>query len=172
MPPDAASTDEDCAMSSTADQPISFAGGTLDRYRHVCAFFDGFDEEVSVLGPFVRQGLERGEKAFHIVDPELLPHYPRMLHDHGIDVHTALERGQFEIRTWHEAYLREGRFDQDAMLTLIEQVLNDGPAQGFPLTRLVAHMEWSLEDMPGVDDLLEYETRLNYVLPRYKDPVI
>src|SRR5713226_2488071 len=30
----------------------------------------------------------------------------------------------------------------------------------------------SLLDKPGVDDLLEYEARLNYVLPRYDDPVI
>ena len=29
-----------------------------------------------------------------------------------------------------------------------------------------------LEDFPGVNDLLEYEARLNYILPRYKDPVI
>jgi hypothetical protein len=58
------------------------------------------------------------------------------------------------------------------MLALIEEVLNGGKAEGFPLTRLVAHMEWSLQDFPGVDDLVEYETRLNYVLPRYKDPVI
>jgi len=29
-------------------------------------------------------------------------------------------------------------------------------------------MEWALEDRPGVDDLVEYETRLNYVLPRYR----
>ena len=43
---------------------------------------------------------------------------------------------------------------------------------GYPLTRLVAHMEWALEDMPGVNDLVEYETRLNYVLPKYRDPVI
>jgi hypothetical protein len=27
-------------------------------------------------------------------------------------------------------------------------------------------------DKPGVGDLVEYETRLNYVLPRYDDPVI
>jgi hypothetical protein len=44
--------------------------------------------------------------------------------------------------------------------------------EGFPLTRLVAHMEWALEDRPGVNDLVEYETRLNYVLPRYADPVV
>jgi hypothetical protein len=57
------------------------------------------------------------------------------------------------------------------MLALIEEVLAGGKAQGFPLTRLVANMEWALEDRPGVDDIVEYETRLNYVLPKYDDPV-
>jgi len=57
------------------------------------------------------------------------------------------------------------------MLALIEEVLQAGTAQGFPLTRLVANMEWALEDRPGVDDIVEYETRLNYVLPKYDDAV-
>ncbi|MGH9173943.1 MAG: MEDS domain-containing protein, partial [Vicinamibacterales bacterium] len=90
----------------------------------------------------------------------------------GIDVRASEATGQLEVIHWEDAYLRGGRFDQDAMLALIEEVLNGGRQQGFPLTRLVAHMEWALEDFPGVDDLVEYETRLNYVLPRYKDPVI
>ena len=83
-----------------------------------------------------------------------------------------MQRGQLEVRTWAEAYLRDGHFDQDRMLALIQDVLEGGAQQGFPLTRLVAQMEWALEDRPGVDDLVEYETRLNYLLPRYKDPVI
>jgi len=33
-------------------------------------------------------------------------------------------------------------------------------------------MEWALLDKPGVEDLVEYETRLNYVLPKYNDTVI
>ena len=37
---------------------------------------------------------------------------------------------------------------------------------------LIAHMEWALEDFPGVNDLVEYETRANFILPKYKDPVI
>ena len=32
---------------------------------------------------------------------------------------------------------------------------------GFPRTRLVAHMEWALEDREGVSDLMEYEARFN-----------
>ena len=155
-----------------ADQPIPFAGALLDRYRHVCAFFDNADQEHRVMDPFVREGLERGEKGFHIVDPEQRADYVRRLEAAGIDVPAAIDGGQLELRTWEEAYLREGHFDQDAMLALIEEVLDGSRAAGFPLTRLVAHMEWSLQDRPGVDDLVEYETRLNYVLPRYRDPVI
>jgi hypothetical protein len=155
-----------------AAEPIRFAGATLDRHRHVCAFFDSAAEEDRVMLPFVREGVERGEKAFHIIDPADRNGYLDRLRGGGIAVDQLLEIGRFELRSWHEAYLRGGRFDQDAMLALIQEVLDDGRERGFPLTRLVAHMEWALEDFPGVDDLVEYETRLNYVLPRYRDPVI
>ena len=57
------------------------------------------------------------------------------------------------------------------MLALIEEVLQAGKAQGYPLTRLIANMEWALEDRPGVEDVVEYETRLNFVLPKYDDAV-
>ena len=151
---------------------VHLAGSTLERSRHVCAFFHTPDEEYRVLLPFIVEGIERGERAFHIVDPDMREDHARRLRAAGIDVPTAQQRGQLEVRVWAEAYLREGHFDQDAMLALIQQVLEQGPRQGFWLTRLVAHMEWALEDRPGVDDLVEYETRLNYVLPRYKDPVV
>jgi hypothetical protein len=157
---------------SENEQPIRFAGATLGSQRHVCAFFHSPDEEYNVLLPFIKEGFDRGEKAFHIVDPQLRDEHIRRLKSADIDVAGALEKGQYELCNWEDAYLREGHFDQDKMLALIQEVLERGKQQGFPLTRLVAHMEWALEDRPGVDDLVEYETRLNYLLPRYNDPVI
>lgn len=155
-----------------SEQPIRFAGSELGEYRHICAFFHSPDEEYRVLLPFIKDGFDRGEKAFHIVDPRLRNEHVERLESVGIDVAAAEERGQFQLRNWEDAYLRDGHFDQNKMLALIEEVLEQGKHEGFPLTRLVAHMEWALEDRPGVDDLVEYETRLNYLLPRYKDPVI
>src|SRR5260370_20272074 len=110
--------------------------------------------------------------AFHIVDPNLRVEHTLRLASAGIDVEAAEKTGQFELRNWADAYLRDGHFDQDRMLALIQEVLDSGIQQGFPLTRLVAHMEWALEDRPGVDDLVEYETKLNYIWPRDKDPGI
>ncbi len=158
--------------SSESNQPIRFAGSVLGAQRHVCAFFHSPDEEYRVLLPFIKEGFECGQKAFHIVDPKLREEHLQRLESVGIDVAAAEQSGQFELRNWADAYLRDGHFDQDRMLALIQEVLEGGSQQGFPLTRLVAHMEWALEDRPGVDDLVEYETRLNYLLPRYKDPVI
>jgi hypothetical protein len=150
---------------------VRLAGSDLDRRRHVCAFFHSRDEEYQVLLPFITEGFEQGHRAFHIVDPEHRPEHLRRLEAAGIDVRQGEQAKQLEVRVWQEAYLRGGRFDQDAMLALIEEVLIDGQAQGFPLTRLVANMEWALEDRPGVEDIVEYETRLNYVLPKYDDAV-
>ncbi|MFN2632357.1 MAG: MEDS domain-containing protein, partial [Thermoanaerobaculia bacterium] len=90
----------------------------------------------------------------------------------GIDTERARFSGQLEVLPWEKAYLRGGHFDQDAMLVLIEQVLNGGKAQGYPITRLVANMEWALEDRPGVADVVEYETRLNFILPKFDDAVV
>ena len=55
------------------------------------------------------------------------------------------------------------------MLALLEEVLAEGKTHGFPLTRLMANMEWALEDRPGLEDFLEYETRVNYLAPKYDD---
>ena len=151
---------------------IHLAGTTLDRYRHVCAFFHTRDEEYKVLLPFIKEGIERHEKAFHIVDPALRHDHVHRLEEAGIDVTTCESSGQLEVCRWEEAYLRQGHFDQHAMLALIQEVLETGKTQKFLLTRLVANMEWALEDRPGVNDLVEYETRLNFILPKYADPVI
>jgi hypothetical protein len=153
-------------------QPVSLAGRKVRPNQHVCAFFNSKEEEYRVLMPFIKEGFERGERAFHVVDPEHRATHLKRLGDSGVPVAEAEGRGQLEVRRWQEAYLRDGRFDQERMVELIQEVLREGRAKGYPLTRLVANMEWALEDRPGVNDIVEYESRLNYVLPKYDDVVV
>src|SRR5262249_45753618 len=156
----------------TTDRSVQFAGGTLGQRRHICAFFNSIDEEHRVLRSFIKDGLDRGEKAFHVVDPELRAEHLQRLAEAGVNVERAMGTGQLEVRPWQDAHLREERLEQVTMLVLMEEVLKSGAAAGYPLTRFLAHMEWALLDKSGVDDLVEYETRLNYMLPKYDDPVI
>src|SRR5262245_4022851 len=151
---------------------VEFAGGTLREHSHVCAFFNDVDEQHRVLRSFIRDGLDAGEKAFHIVDPSLLDDHLKRLAEAGIDVERALASGQLEVRPWEEAHLTGGGFDQYGMLALVEDVLVSNAAAGYPVTRIVADMEWALLDKPGVADLVEYESRVNHVLGKYNAPVV
>ncbi len=153
-------------------EAVQLAGMELERPCHVCAFFHSRDEEYRVLLPFTQEGFERGEKGFHIVDPQHRQERLQRLAHLGIDMRQAERTGQMEVRAWEQAHLRERRFDQHAMLALVEEVLSGGKADGFGLTRFWANMEWALENYPGVYDLVEYETRLNYLLPKFDDVVV
>jgi MEDS: MEthanogen/methylotroph, DcmR Sensory domain len=95
----------------------------------------------------VKEGFEQKDKIFQIVDGRHLDERRQRLGTLGIDVAAADQSGQIEVRSWANAHLRGGRFDQYAMLDLVE-------------------------DFPGCDDIVEYESRLNRVTSRFDDVVI
>jgi hypothetical protein len=154
------------------DQSVRLAGSALRPSCHVCAFFHSKEEQYEVLMPFIKDGIEEGDRAVHIVDPEHRPRHLERLQQEGVDVDASVSRGQLEVRRWQDAYLQDGHFDQWRMIETIKSALAPVPGFDGKRTRLVANMEWALEDMPGVHDIVEYETRLNHVLPDYHDPVI
>jgi hypothetical protein len=154
------------------DDSLRIAPNALGAFRHVCAFFNSIDEQHSVLHSFIKDGFDRGDKSFHLVDPERREDHLTRLADAGIDVEEAIDSGQLEVHPWQDGPLRGDRFDQDTWLGSFEQVLQSGPAAGYAQTRFLAQMEWALVDLPGVDDLIEFETRVNYVVPKYDDTVI
>jgi hypothetical protein len=157
---------------SESQRIVRLAGRDLERPCHACAFFRSRQEEYRLLLPFFQEGFAQGEKGFHVVDAQHRQERRQHLAQLGIDIEAAERTGQIEVRAWEEAYLRGGRFDQYAMLALVEEVLSSGKADGFGLTRLWANMEWALKDFPGIYDLVEYETRLNILLPKFDDVVV
>jgi hypothetical protein len=158
-------------MSSSPELPVRLAGRTLRNTRHICAFFNSKEEQDKILMPFFKEGFERGEKLFHIVDSRHRQEHLCSCKNHGIDVETAEQTGQLEVRSWEDAYLKDGYFDGDRMVRILEQVLTEA-REKYGMVRLMGNMEWALEALPGVGDIVEYETKLNYILPRFPDPVV
>ena len=152
-------------------QSVDFAGGNLAG-RHICAFFNSTDEQHRVLRSFIKEGFDRWDEAFHLVNPDLRDEHLRRLAEAGINVQEAMNTGQLEVRPWRDGPLHGGHFDQDTWLASFEEGLQSGPAAGYAQTRVLGHMEWALVDLPGVEDLIEFETRVNYVVPKYDNIVI
>jgi hypothetical protein len=151
--------------------PVHLGGANIGS-RHIAALFRSSADRYRVLAPFVAEGLDRGEKAFHIIDPPGRDTHLNGLRHEGVAVDEPLATGQLELRSWEDFYLLEGRFDRHRMTQMVRDlVATADETNGGPM-RFIAHMEWALEQYPGVDDLIEYESRLNELLADYRDVVI
>ncbi|HEY0486116.1 MAG TPA: MEDS domain-containing protein [Mycobacteriales bacterium] len=154
-------------------EPIALGipGVHLEPGDHVCAFYPGLAERDEILIPYLREGLEAGDKCICVVDatdPEAV------LSAVGPDVDLAgcLGRQQLQVERSQDTYLSGGRFSTEAMLDFWETSVGGALASGFGFARAVGEMTWALRQMPGVEELVGYESRLNRYLPRYPQVVL
>jgi hypothetical protein len=144
----------------------------LDQARHVCAFFNSEEEEYRILLPFIRDGFDCGHKAVHLVSPDRHHRHVSHLASAGIDAAEAQRSGQLDLRISTEAYLRDGRFDQDRMLRTFEGIASSSTIGPYPLSRIVCQMQWASKHQSCMHDLIEFEARVNDVWCRHDDAVI
>ena len=159
-------------MARTAP-PITLAGSGLGEVRHICALFTNDDEEYRVLLPFIKEGLSCGDKSVHVINADARQDHLLRLTEAGIESTAPQQSGQLQIRINTEVYLRDGRFDQDRMLRAFEEMAASARnAEGFPMSRIVCRMDWTSGDQSRIQDVIEFESRVNDVWQRYDDAVI
>jgi hypothetical protein len=151
---------------------ISLAGSQLGEIRHVCAFFTNEEEEYRVLLPFIKDGFEAGDKAVHVINPDQHQAHLEHLATAGIDASAVQQNGQLEIRSNTETYLRGGCFDQDRMLEAFERMASGNSTGRFPLSRIVCRMDWARGDQSRIENVIEFESRVNNLWRHHDDAVI
>jgi hypothetical protein len=154
---------------SRATDTVTFAGGVLDRYRHICAFLNGPPDHEAVLEAFEQQGVDVGDRLLYLVDPARSAAPVNRLREHGYDVEELLEERRCEVHTWTDTYLRGGGFDQAAMLELLATMLLD---TGGPRIRLIADMGWAADRGGHGQDLIEFESKANFIHAHHPHVVI
>ncbi|MET8249338.1 MEDS domain-containing protein [Streptomyces sp. NPDC005202] len=139
--------------------------------EHLCAFYRGLAGRDEILIPYLREGLQTGDKCICVVDatdPEVV--LAAIATD--LDLEPCLSSRQLDVQRSSDTYLRDGRFSMHVMLDFWGDAVCTALAQGFPFSRAVGEMTWSLHQMPGVDELVEYESRLNRFAPRYPQVIL
>ena len=146
---------------------MQLAQTLIETRCHVCAFFQRPNEEYKILIPFLKEGIDMGDKAVEMLDPARRSEHLRRLTEAGVPVKKVLDRGQLELREWNSTYLRSGRFDRYEMIALLQEIALAGERGGTGVTRLWADMQWAAEESWDVRELVEYEAGLNRVLLKH-----
>jgi hypothetical protein len=121
--------------------------------------------------PFIAEGLSSGDQVVQIIDRRGQAEWMDLMIESGVDVDAAERAGRLTTIDWGDAYLRGGRFDQHAMLALIDEI-GMKAAQSGAVTRIWAEMGWAAQQHPGASDLAEYESRANHILMKYDVAVV
>ena len=81
--------------------------GGLGLHEHLCLIYDTQEEQFAAALPYLRIGLDRGEKCLYIVDENTAAAVLDALRKSGTDVDHYLRSGALTIMPKQETYLRK-----------------------------------------------------------------
>jgi len=143
-------------------RPVTVCGTTLPHATHICAFFDSTQQEYDCLVPYFAEGLAQGEQVVTIRDADTMIGHMRELEERmPVALEEPRKKGQFQVLASEETYLRDGFFGHERMGLMLEDVLKAAEKSPFKRVRTCGDMTWALREMPGTDELMEYESRVN-----------
>lgn len=137
----------------------------IDVHDHLCLIYESPEEQFAAVIPYMRIGLERGEKCIYIVDDNTAARVISEMKAAGIAVETAVDSGQLAVISKQDAYVKEGYFDPELMIAFLKRSTDEAKAAGFTALRATGEMTWMLAGDPGAERLMEYEAKLNYFFP-------
>jgi PAS domain S-box-containing protein len=118
---------------------------------HLCLIHASREEWKNAVIPFLRDGLEKGEKCLYIVADRTVEDILRLLETEGLDPRADMSRGALSILNHSEAYTRDAAFDPDVMIADLVEETRNALSRGFPALRITGEMSWALEGHPGSD---------------------
>jgi PAS domain S-box-containing protein len=156
-------------MSLTAQTTSLIAAlEQLGPHEHFCSIYEGPEEHYAVAIPFIRIGLERGEKCIYIADDGAVGEVRQAMQSKGIDVDGAITSKALVLATKDQTYLEHGNFHPDWMFTFWKETTDLAMSEGFSAVRATGETEWVLRGGRGLERWMEYESRLTHTLSESK----
>lgn len=147
--------------------PFSVCGEQLMSPMHICGFFDSREQQYEVIIPYIMEGLATNDKVINILEGKRHGEHCRCLADNGISIAEKMASGQLEVLASEDTYVKGGAFAAEKMYAMLENTLLSASRAGYESVRACGDMVWALDNLPGTDELLAYESSLNVLTPKY-----
>ena len=122
-------------MSASPGTPLLTTLERLAPHNHLCSIYESMEEHFAVAMPFIRIGLDRGEKCIYIADDGTEAVVREAMHAEGIDVERAIATDRLVLGKKEAAYLKHGSFDPEWMFTFWADATAEAMRQGFSALR-------------------------------------
>ncbi len=157
--------DLDSGLAAFEDSP-EFRGPveSLDGHHcndHFALLYETRAEQFAAVVPFLRQGLERGERVMYVVDDAASEAAViEAMREAGVDVDAHRESGALSFHSPEETYLRNGEFDPADMIEQYRAAIDEA-GEGYAGLRIGAETGWLLDETASIEAFMDYESRVN-----------
>ncbi len=134
------------------------------EHEHFCTIYETQEQQFAIAVPFLREGLNRGEKCLYVADENSAGMAVKVLEAEGLSVSRYLQDGSLEIVQKEETFLREGTFDPNAMVTFLSDRADQALSSGRSGLRVLGEMTWALGAGIEINRLIELEAKLNHLI--------
>jgi len=130
---------------------------------HVCLIYESEEQRQKIIAEYIAEGLRQGELVRYFTDKTTLETVRSWLLEVGVELSKAENSGSFGISKAENAYCPDGKFEPQKMIDRSVHRYDEAKMAGYSGSRACGEMTWALKDIPGSDNLLEYEVLLNNV---------
>jgi hypothetical protein len=143
---------------------LGFTAEKVSVGTHLCLVFTSEEERVDSLLKFLLSGLQAGERTACFSGRLTEEDIRAYLRTNNISYDDRKAQNAIIFGGTREVYFKDGVFDPDRMLEVLTTYYNDALAMGFPAARVIGEMTPEVQQVPGGERLLEYESRVTMLL--------
>ncbi len=140
--------------------------------RHVCVYFRNPVEQWEVFRRYFLHHYRRREPTLYIRSASSELRIKEWLGSEGLDFDEVTQSGLLQLLAADQSYLKTGNFSADAMVAFVRQMVIRTTAEGFPALLVTGEMDWYFSRAPGVEEIHEYERRLNFLQDEFPEVTI
>ena len=137
---------------------LGFFDRAVPAGSHICAFYSDSAGRDKIVMPFLAEGLRTGEKCICVL-ASLGPKEVLTRLGHHVDLDLSVQRGQLQVATPADAYLRTGKFVPDDMLNFWKDAATAAEGADYGFARAAGEMPRELDGATR-REFMRYEARL------------
>ncbi len=128
--------------------------------RHQCLIYEGSPApHLPGLTALIRQKLSENHRCLYLNSPPMVAGMRSYLYAAGVDVSQEVMKGRLILSSGRE-HLKNGSFDIDRMLTLLNEAVSLALKDGYQGLWATGDMSWEFGPEKSFSKLMEYEWRL------------
>ncbi len=148
--------------SNQEKMDLGFGNYTCNWGLHVAGLYETEEERDQLIFEYLKTGFLNKESLLYIPTERSEPDFREKFAKHCPDCTKLLDSEKLSLYSARQLYYPNGVFTPWDMEESLNLFFEEKQKSGKEYVRAIAEMVWTLDVIPGIENLMVYESRLNY----------